>query len=68
MASPEHHVGREQQNPHGQRDQHMNSREYAVSQDVEDPLRQIRSEFLIPSTADLQARSLSSLGTTFYSM
>ncbi|QSZ35781.1 hypothetical protein DSL72_006903 [Monilinia vaccinii-corymbosi] len=62
MASPEYHVGHEQQqDQHGQHGQHINSREYAVSQDAEDPLRQIRSEFLIPSTADLQARTLSSL-------
>ncbi|KAF7921141.1 uncharacterized protein EAE98_008567 [Botrytis deweyae] len=61
MASPENHIGHEQQDQHGQRDQHMNSREYAVSQDAQDPLRQIRDEFLIPSTADLQARTLSSL-------
>ncbi|KAF5875630.1 putative kynureninase protein [Botrytis fragariae] len=61
MASPENHIGHEQQDQHGQRDQHMNTREYAVSQDAQDPLRQIRNEFLIPSTADLQARTLSSL-------
>lgn len=67
MASPENHIGHEQQDQHGQRDQHVSSREYAVSQDAQDPLRQIRDEFLIPSTADLQARTLSSLGTRFYS-
>ncbi|RAL62319.1 hypothetical protein DID88_004885 [Monilinia fructigena] len=61
MASPENQVGHEQQNEHGQQGQHMNNREYAVSQDVEDPLRQFRSGFLIPSIADLQARTLSSL-------
>ncbi|ESZ91547.1 kynureninase [Sclerotinia borealis F-4128] len=62
MASPENHVGHEQQDQHEQqRRPHMNSREYAVSQDVQDPLRQIRNEFLIPSRADLQARTLSSL-------
>ncbi|KAK6610615.1 kynureninase [Botrytis cinerea] len=61
MASPEMHIGHEQQDQHGQRDQHMNSREYAVSQDAQDPLRHIRNEFLIPSTADLQAKTLSSL-------
>ncbi|KAG4027709.1 hypothetical protein MFRU_027g00020 [Monilinia fructicola] len=61
MASPENQLGHEQQNQHGQQGQHMNNREYAVSQDAEDPLRRFRSEFLIPSTADLQARTLSSL-------
>ncbi|APA08275.1 hypothetical protein sscle_03g030450 [Sclerotinia sclerotiorum 1980 UF-70] len=61
MASPENNVGHEQHDQHRQPGQHMNSREYAVSQDVQDPLRQIRNEFLIPSTADLRARTLSRL-------
>ncbi|CCD51223.1 hypothetical protein BofuT4_P015290.1 [Botrytis cinerea T4] len=34
MASPEMHIGHEQQDQHGQRDQHMNSREYAVQNSV----------------------------------
>ena len=67
MAPPEDHVGHGQQDQHGQQGHHMNSREHAVAQDAQDPLRQIRNEFLIPSTADLQAKSLSSLGTGFYS-
>ncbi|PMD28403.1 kynureninase 1 [Hyaloscypha hepaticicola] len=45
MASPD-------QNPH------VSSREYAVSLDAQDPLRHLRAEFLIPSRAQLKAKSL----------
>jgi hypothetical protein len=67
MASMENDVGHDQQDQQDQQGQRMNSRDYAVSQDAQDPLRQIRDQFLIPSKADLKAESLSSLGTKFHS-
>jgi kynureninase len=41
---------------------HVQSREYAVSLDAQDPLRHLRPKFLIPSKAQLKAKSLPEAG------
>jgi kynureninase len=41
---------------------HVYRREYAVSLDAQDPLRNLRDEFLIPSKAQLKAKTLSEVG------
>jgi kynureninase len=41
---------------------HVLSREYAVLLDDQDPLRHLRDEFLIPSKAQLKAKSLPEAG------
>ncbi|KAM3071926.1 Kynureninase (L-kynurenine hydrolase) [Clarireedia jacksonii] len=61
MASMENDISHDQPDQQDQQGQRMNSKEYAVSQDAQDPLRQIRDQFLIPSKAHLKAESLSSL-------
>lgn len=45
-----------------QEDLHVYSREYAVSLDAQDSLNQTRSEFLIPTQAQLKAESLPEAG------
>jgi kynureninase len=42
--------------------QHVDSREYAVSLDAQDPLRHLRDEFLIPSKEQLKSKSLPEAG------
>jgi kynureninase len=44
--------------------QHVDSREYAVSLDAQDPLRHLRREFLIPSKEQLKSKSLPEAGKT----
>jgi len=44
--------------------QHVDSRERAVTLDTQDPLSRIRQEFLIPSKAQLKAKSLTEAGIT----
>ncbi len=46
---------------------HVYSKEYAVSLDAQDPLNQTRSEFLIPSKAQLKAESLPQAGKNYES-
>jgi hypothetical protein len=41
---------------------HVDSREYAVSLDAQDPLRHLRKEFLIPSKEQLKSESLPEAG------
>ena len=41
---------------------HVDSREYAVSLDAQDPLRHLRREFLIPSKEQLKSESLPEAG------
>lgn len=41
---------------------HVYSREYAVSLDTQDTLKQTRDQFLIPSKAQLKAKSLPEVG------
>lgn len=43
-------------------DQDIQSRDYAVALDSNDPLHHIRAEFCIPSKADIRATSLPELG------
>lgn len=43
---------------HEHQDVSISSREYAVSLDAQDPLSHLRSQFLIPSKAQLKAESL----------
>ena len=43
---------------------HVDSREYAVSLDAQDPLRHLRREFLIPSKEQLKSESLPEAGKT----
>lgn len=50
--------------PDGQ-SQHVYSREYAVALDASDPLDDIRKEYLIPSKAQLRAKSLPEAGKCF---
>jgi len=45
--------------------QHVYGREYAVSLDAQDHLGHIRKEFLIPSKAELKAKTLSEAGKSF---
>ena len=40
------------------------SRGYATQFDDEDPLKQLRKEFIIPTKADLKSRKLTSPGKT----
>jgi hypothetical protein len=40
----------------------MSDREYAVSLDAQDPLSQFREEFLLPTKAQLRAKSLPEAG------
>jgi kynureninase len=47
--------------PDGQ-SQHVNSKDYAVSLDAQDALSLLRKEFLIPSKAELKAKTLSDAG------
>jgi len=42
--------------------QNVHSREYAVSLDAQDSLRHLRNEFLIPTKAQLEAKSLPEAG------
>ena len=43
---------------------HVDSREYAVSLDAQDPLRHLREEFLIPSKEQMNSESLPEAGKT----
>lgn len=47
--------------------QHVDSREHAVTLDAQDPLSEIRQEFLIPSKAQLKTKSLPQAGKTITS-
>ena len=49
-------------NPDGQTQRHVYSREYAESLDVQDPLRHMSREFLIPSKAELEAKRFEQVG------
>ena len=53
MAAPNHD---------GQSIQHVYSRDYAASLDLQDPLRHMSREFLIPSKAELKAKRFDEVG------
>lgn len=44
---------------------HVDSREHAVTLDAQDPLSNIRKEFLIPTKAQLKSGSLPEAGNTW---
>ena len=46
----------------GQSEQHVYSRDYADSLDLQDPLHHMSREFLIPSKADLKAKRFEQVG------
>jgi kynureninase len=46
----------------GQSQQHVYSRDYAESLDMQDPLRHMSREFLIPSKAELKAKTFEQVG------
>lgn len=50
---------------HYQDDIRANTREYAEALDAQDPLRQFRDEFIIPSKQDLKRKTLAEDQSTY---